>query len=58
MKKADPPVMGLTKVEAGVTLDDMKRPRVKLPANVKAGRIPSTTPGELPAAVPTAAAIP
>ncbi|KAK3168802.1 hypothetical protein OEA41_005250 [Lepraria neglecta] len=58
VKKGDPPVMGLTKVEAGVTLDDMKRPRVKLPANVKAGRIPSTTPGELPDAMPTAAATP
>ena len=34
--------MGLTKMEAGVTLDEMKRPRVKLPAEVKAGRIPGT----------------
>lgn len=58
VKKGDPPVMGLTKMETGVTLDDMKRPRVKLPADVEAGRIPSTTPGELPAAIPTTAATP
>ncbi len=38
VKKGDPPVMGLTKMEAGVTLDEMKRPRMKLPADVKAGR--------------------
>ena len=38
VKKGDPPVMGLTKMEAGVTLDEMKRPRIKLPADVKAGR--------------------
>lgn len=50
MKKGDPPVMGLTKVQAGVTLDEMKRPRIKLPADVKAGRIPASTPGSLPAA--------
>ncbi|KAK0514087.1 hypothetical protein JMJ35_003809 [Cladonia borealis] len=58
VKKGDPPVMGITKMEAGVTLADMKRPRIKLPADVKAGRIPATTPGELPAATPTAAASP
>ena len=56
VKRGDPPVMGITKMEAGVTLADMKKPRIKLPANVKAGRIPATTPGELPAATPTAAA--
>lgn len=53
VKKGDPPVMGLTKMEAGVTLDEMKRPRVKLPADVKAGRIPASTPGNLPATTPT-----
>lgn len=58
MKKGDPPVMGLTKVEAGVTLADMKRPRVKSSADVKAGRIPASTPGELPVAMSTAAASP
>jgi len=50
--------MGLTKVEAGVTLADMKRPRVKLPADIKAARIPASTPGELPAATSDAAASP
>ena len=58
VKKGDPPVMGITKVESGVTLADMKRPRELLPADVKASRIPSTTPGELPAATATAAASP
>ena len=48
--------MGLTKMETGVTLDDMKRPKVKLPADVKAERIPASTPGNLPAAALTAAA--
>lgn len=56
MKKGDPPVMGLTKMETGVTLDDMKRPKVKLPADVKAERIPASTPGSLPAATLTVSA--
>lgn len=56
VKKGDPPVMGLTKMEAGVTLADMRSPRMKLPADVKAGRIPVTTPGELPTATATFAA--
>lgn len=56
MKKGDPPVMGLTKMEIGVTLDDMKRPRIKLPADVKSERIPASTPGSLPAAALNAAA--
>ena len=56
VKKGDPPVMGLTKLETGVTLGDMKRPKAKLPANVKAERIPASTPGNSPAAVLTAAA--
>lgn len=58
VKKGDPPVMGLTKMEAGVTLADMRSPRIKLPADVKAGRIPAATPGELPNASRTAAAAP
>lgn len=41
MKKGDPPVMGITKMEAGVTLEDMKRPRLnpppKLPLNTTVG---------------------
>ncbi len=55
VRRGDPPVMGLTKMEAGVTLADMRSPRIKLPADVKAERIPATTPGELPNASPTAA---
>ena len=43
VRKGDPPVMGITKVEAGTTLEEMRRPRIKLPMDVTAGRIPSTT---------------
>lgn len=57
-KKGDPPVMGLTKMEPGVTLADMKKPMRKLPADNKAARLPSTTLGELPEEMPTAAANP
>ena len=56
VRKGDPPVMGLTKMEVGVTLAEMKRPRVKLPADLKAGRIPASTPGTLPATLPNATA--
>lgn len=31
VKKGDPAVMGITKMLPGVTLEDMKRPRVPLP---------------------------
>lgn len=48
--------MGLTKMHAGVTPTDIRSMRIRLPADVKAGRIPATTLGELPAASPTAAA--
>ena len=58
VKKGDPPVMGLTKMDMGSTLADMRRPTMKLPADVKAARIPATTPGSLPAATPTIAASP
>ena len=54
VRKGDPPVMGLTKMEVGVTLADMKRPRVKLPADVKAERISASTPGTSPAALSNA----
>ena len=56
VRKGDPPVMGLTKMEAGITLDEMKRPRVKLPADIKAGKVPASMPGSLHAATPAAAA--
>ncbi|KAI9844567.1 MAG: mitochondrial ribosomal large subunit component [Sclerophora amabilis] len=42
VKKGDPPVMGITKLE-GVTVEELKRPRRKLPLEVNASRIPSTT---------------
>ena len=57
-KKGDPPVMGLTKMHWGVTLEETKKPRMKLPADIKAERLPATTPGELPASTTTAAATP
>lgn len=44
VRKGDPPVMGITKVEQGVTLEDMKRPRVLLPLEATAARLPATTP--------------
>ncbi|MCJ1259396.1 mitochondrial ribosomal large subunit component [Lignoscripta atroalba] len=44
VKKGEPPVMGLTKVEEGMTLDDMKRPRAKLPMEVSAARLPAPAP--------------
>ncbi|KAL9025562.1 MAG: hypothetical protein Q9196_005637 [Gyalolechia fulgens] len=44
VRKGDPPVMGITKVEAGTSLEEMQKPRVKLPMDVTAGRIPATTP--------------
>lgn len=44
VKKGDPPVMGITKVEAGTTLEEMQKPRLKLPMDITAGRIPATSP--------------
>ncbi|KAL8695161.1 MAG: hypothetical protein Q9218_000329 [Villophora microphyllina] len=44
VRKGDPPVMGITKIEAGTTLEEMHRPRIKLPMDVTAGRIPATSP--------------
>lgn len=44
VKKGDPPVMGITKMEAGTTLQDMHRPRIKLPMDSTAQRIPATSP--------------
>ncbi|KAL8927175.1 MAG: hypothetical protein Q9172_001499 [Xanthocarpia lactea] len=44
VRKGDPPVMGITKVEAGMTLEEMQRPKLKLPMDVTAGRMPATTP--------------
>lgn len=39
VRKGDPPVMGITKVAEGVTLEDMQRPRVKLPGEATAARL-------------------
>ncbi|KAL8971927.1 MAG: hypothetical protein Q9183_000814 [Haloplaca sp. 2 TL-2023] len=44
VRKGDPPVMGITKVEAGTTLEQIHRPSTKLPMDVTAGRIPATAP--------------
>lgn len=44
VKKGDPPVMGITKVGNGVTAEDLKRPRKKLPLEETAERISATTP--------------
>ncbi|MCJ1251004.1 mitochondrial ribosomal large subunit component [Trapelia coarctata] len=48
VKKGDPPVMGITKVPEGVTLEDMKRPRMPpkepLPLEATAARLPAAAP--------------
>ncbi|KAL8874528.1 MAG: hypothetical protein Q9174_000166 [Haloplaca sp. 1 TL-2023] len=44
VRKGDPPVMGITKVEAGTTLEEIHRRSTKLPIDVTAGRIPATAP--------------
>ncbi|MCJ1472074.1 mitochondrial ribosomal large subunit component [Lambiella insularis] len=44
VRKGDPPVMGITKVGEGVTLEDMKRPRALLPSEATAARLPATAP--------------
>ncbi|KAI4135586.1 MAG: hypothetical protein LQ347_000555 [Umbilicaria vellea] len=44
VRKGDPPVMGITKVREGVTLEDMQRPRVKLPLEATAARLPAASP--------------
>jgi hypothetical protein len=49
VKKGDPAVMGLTKIGVnGVTEEDLKRARKKLPLEETAARLPSSTPGTLP----------
>ena len=44
VRKGDPPVMGITKVGNGITVEDLKRPRKKLPLEETAERISATTP--------------
>lgn len=40
--------MGITKL-AGITAEELKRPRKKLPLEEKAAALPAATPGSLPA---------
>ncbi len=37
VKKGDPPVMGITKVGGGITEEELRRPRLKLPEVDMAG---------------------
>ena len=41
-KKGGPPVMGITKVDVGTTVADMRKPRTKLPMDVTANRLPAS----------------
>ena len=43
VRKGDPPVMGITKMEPGVTPDTLRRPRIMLPLEAAAARLPATT---------------
>ncbi|KAF2140933.1 uncharacterized protein K452DRAFT_229365, partial [Aplosporella prunicola CBS 121167] len=43
VKRGDPPVMGITKLTNGVTEEMLRRPRVKLPLEQTAARLPATT---------------
>lgn len=42
VKKGDPPVMGITKLGGGITIDDVRRPRLKLPGEATADRLPGS----------------
>lgn len=44
VRKGDPPMMGITKVREGMTLEEMRRPRIKPPIDTSASRLPATTP--------------
>jgi len=43
VKKGDPPVMGVTKVGVGMTEEELKRPRRKLPLEQTAARLPAAS---------------
>ncbi|KAI9880689.1 MAG: mitochondrial ribosomal large subunit component [Pleopsidium flavum] len=43
VKKGDPPVMGITKLGGDITLDEVRRPRLELPAEDTADRLPGST---------------
>lgn len=42
VKKGDPPVMGITKLSEGVTAEDLRRPRLRLPDADTAGLLPAS----------------
>jgi len=44
IKKGDPAVVGITKLENGLTLEDLKRPWKKLPAPEAASSAPAAPP--------------
>lgn len=42
VKKGDPPVMGITKLSDGITIDELRRPRLKLPDADRAEPLPTS----------------
>ncbi|KAI9697238.1 MAG: mitochondrial ribosomal large subunit component [Candelina mexicana] len=42
VKRGDPPVMGITKLGEGVTAEELRRPRMKLPLEQTAARLPAS----------------
>ena len=44
VKKGDPAVMGTTKLDAGMAAIELQRPRIKLPLDATAERLPSAQP--------------
>lgn len=42
VKKGDPPVMGITKLSEGITAEDLRRPRLRLPDADTAGPLPAS----------------
>lgn len=48
MKKGDAPVMGITKLDRGVTSEALMRPRKPLPSDVTATRLPGTPTNVIP----------
>lgn len=41
VRRGDPPVMGITKLGDGVTAEELRRPRRKLPLEQTAARLPA-----------------
>jgi hypothetical protein len=46
VKKGDPPVVGITKLD-GITMEELKRPRRKIPLGSTAETLPSTASASL-----------